>query len=177
MFHTDFKHRLHLNKPHHQTSTAFSCLPFILLYLIFHFHFISLSHILNLEPEFGSKQTSIRFHQTLTWITYSYIYTVELLIDTQFEYQLGLAKSLSDCKSKLSLSKSMASTPLDYLYSPSKCLLSTDSTLQSNLRALSYHCLFSISLTNQCKIVMFMCIAYLVYYHHNLCYFHHHCQR
>ncbi len=45
----------------------------------------------------------------------TYIYTVELLVDTQFEYQLGLAKSLSDSKSNLLLSKSMASAPLDYL--------------------------------------------------------------
>ncbi len=43
------------------------------------------------------------------------MYTVELLVDTQFKYQLGLAKSLSDAKSNLSLSKSVASTPLDYL--------------------------------------------------------------
>ncbi len=47
--------------------------------------------------------------------TYLYIYIVELLVVTQFKYQLGLAKSLSDSKSTPSLSKSMASTPLDCL--------------------------------------------------------------
>ncbi len=75
-------------------------LPFTLLHLTFHFRFILLFHILNLEPESGSK---LDLHRTRTWITY--IYTVELLVDTQFEYQLGLAKTLPDSKSKpLSLS-------------------------------------------------------------------------
>ncbi len=111
--HTDFKHRLHLNRSHYQTSTASSHISFTLLHLIFHFCFILLFHILNLEPESSSKQTSIRLRLRLP----TYIYTVELLVDTQFKYQLGLAKSLSNSKSNLSLSKSMASTLLDYLYS------------------------------------------------------------
>ncbi len=34
----------------------------------------------------------------------TYIYAVELLVDTQFEYQLGMAKTLSDSKSNLLLS-------------------------------------------------------------------------
>ncbi len=67
----------------------------------------------------------------------THIYTVELLVDTQFEYQLGLAKSLSDSKANLSLSKSVASALLDHPYSLSKPLLSVDSVPQSNLRALA----------------------------------------
>ncbi len=98
--HSDFKHRIHLNKPHYQTSVVSSCLPFTLLHLTFHFCFILLFHILNLEPKSGSEQTSIGLGLRLL----TYIYTVELLVDTQFEYQLGIAKTLSDSKSNLSLS-------------------------------------------------------------------------
>ncbi|PBK59996.1 hypothetical protein ARMSODRAFT_1027004 [Armillaria solidipes] len=90
-------------------------LTITLLHLISHFRFILLFHILILEPESGSEQTSVGFHRTLTRITYSYIYTVELLVDTQFEYQLGLAKSLSDSKVYSITLKSTASAPLDYL--------------------------------------------------------------
>ncbi len=72
--HTDFTHRLHLNKSHHQTSAASSHLPFTYSILIFHFCFILLFHILNLEPESSSEQTSVGFHWTPTQITYSYIY-------------------------------------------------------------------------------------------------------
>ncbi len=64
--HSDFKHRIHLNKPHYRTSAASSHLPFTLLHLTFHFHFILLFHILIIEPESGSEQTSVRFHRTLT---------------------------------------------------------------------------------------------------------------
>ncbi|PBK75398.1 hypothetical protein ARMSODRAFT_970061 [Armillaria solidipes] len=49
------------------------------------------------EPEFGSEQTSSDLP--------THIYTVQLLVDTQFKYQLGLAKSLSDSKSTLLLSR------------------------------------------------------------------------
>ncbi len=72
--HTDFTHRLHLNKPHHQTAAASGRLPFTYSISIFHFRFILLFHILNLEPESGSEQTSIGFHRTPTRITYLYIY-------------------------------------------------------------------------------------------------------
>ncbi len=129
--HTDFTHRLHLNKSHHRTAMASGRLPFTYSIPIFHFRFILLFHILNLEPKSGSKQTSIGLRLGLP----TYIYTVELLIDTQFEYQLGLAKSLSDSKSNPSLSKSAASAPLDHPYSLSKPSLSADSVPQSNLRA------------------------------------------
>ncbi len=44
-----------------------------------------------------------------------HIYTVELLVDTQFEYQLGIAKTLFDSKFKSIALKSVAYTPLDYL--------------------------------------------------------------
>ncbi len=83
---------------------------------IFHFRFILLFHILNLEPESGGEQTSVGFHQTLTQITYSYIYC-RITCRYSVEYQLGLAKSLSDSKSNLLLSKSAASAPLDHPYS------------------------------------------------------------
>ncbi len=65
------------------------------------------------------------------------MYTLELLVDTQFEYQLGLAKSLSDSKSNLSLSKSAASAPWDHPYSLSKPSLSADAVPHSNRRALA----------------------------------------
>ncbi len=45
-FHTDFKHRLHINRSHYWTSTASSRLLFTSLYLIFYFCFIlPISHI------------------------------------------------------------------------------------------------------------------------------------
>ncbi len=72
--HTDFTHRLHLSKSHHRTSVASGRLPFTYSILIFHFHFIWLFHILNLEPKSSSEQTSVGFHWTPTRITYSYIY-------------------------------------------------------------------------------------------------------
>ncbi|PBK96551.1 hypothetical protein ARMGADRAFT_1027583 [Armillaria gallica] len=42
----------------------------------------------------------------------------KLLVDTQFKYQLGLAKSLSDSKSNSIALKSVASALLDYLLHP-----------------------------------------------------------
>ncbi len=65
-------------------------LPFTLLHLIFYFHFILLFHILNLEPEFSSEQTSVRIPSNSDSDLTTHIYTVELLVDTQFKYQLGL---------------------------------------------------------------------------------------
>ncbi len=76
-----FKHRLHLNRSHHQTSAASNCLPFTLLHLIFHFCFILLFYILILGPKSSNKQTSVRFHWTPTQI-YLLIYTVKLLVVT-----------------------------------------------------------------------------------------------
>ncbi len=123
-----------LNKPHYRTSAACGCLPFTLLHLTFHFCFILLFHILNLEPESGSEQTSVGFHRTPTWITYLYMYC-RTTCRYSVQISTGLAKSLSDSKSNLSLSKSAASALLDHPYSLSKPSLSMDSVPQSNLRA------------------------------------------
>ncbi len=112
--HTDFKHRLHLHKPHYQISMASGCLPFTLLHLISHFCFILLFHILNLEPKFGSKQTSVRFHWTLTQI-YLLIY-IYRRITCRYSVQIStwFSQIFLWLQVHLSLSKSMASTLLDY---------------------------------------------------------------
>ncbi len=104
-------------------------------HLIFHLHFISLFHILILEPESGSEQTSARVHQTPTWIyLLLYIYCrntrrYSVRISTWFS-QISLWFQVQSIALK-----SAASTPLDYLLTLSKPLLSMDSTPQSNLRA------------------------------------------
>ena len=111
-------------------------LTITLLHLIFHFRFILLFHILILEPEFGSEQTCQSPSDSDSDLS-TYIYTLQLLVDTQFEYQLGLAKSLSNSKSTLLLSSLQPPLHWTISYSLLHSTFSADSTLLINLRALA----------------------------------------
>ncbi len=123
--------------------------------LIFHFCFILLFHILNLDPNFVVNRPpsdSIRLGLGLP----THIYNCRTTCRYSVRISTWFSQSLSDSKSNLSLSKSAASAPLDYL-PLSKPSLSTDSVTlliallkpmhSADLCSYKLPCLFGMSLT------------------------------